>query len=246
MILDLITMQGNSEWTPAQLFLNGEVGFWLDSSDLSTLFQDSVGATPVTGSTQPVGLWKNKLVGQTMPFDIFQATSASRPQLEIASGKSAISWDAVDDELSFSPDPLLNSIDCSAGATMCLGFAHALPLTTDAIFVTGAGNEEISVRSDQDLNVALLGRQFRTTNSFSTTAMNTLILKGKVTTDAVTARLNGTATVDTLPSRSAIDLRNEKLPSQNNAFKASQFIFINRIITADEVALLEAFMTSKH
>ena len=38
------------------LFKNGEQGFWLDPSDLSTLFQDAAGTTPVTAVEQHVGL----------------------------------------------------------------------------------------------------------------------------------------------------------------------------------------------
>jgi hypothetical protein len=41
-------------WSPAFLFSAGEQGFWYDPSDLSTLFQDAAGSTPVTAVEQPV------------------------------------------------------------------------------------------------------------------------------------------------------------------------------------------------
>jgi len=47
-------------FSPASLFVNGEQGFWYDPSDLSTLFQDSAGTTPVTAVEQPVGLILDK------------------------------------------------------------------------------------------------------------------------------------------------------------------------------------------
>lgn len=65
MIIDLISMHQQQTapvvWTPAQLFQNGELGYWLDSSDYTTMFQDQAGTTPVTAAGQSVGLWKNKI-----------------------------------------------------------------------------------------------------------------------------------------------------------------------------------------
>jgi len=103
MIFDLIAgtnaVGGAAVWTPADLFKNGEEGFWLDSSDYSTMFQLSGGTTPVTGAGQPVGLWKNKIVGQSQTFDVLQATAAARPATITNSGKPCIRWDGVDDRL---------------------------------------------------------------------------------------------------------------------------------------------------
>ncbi|MEN6608602.1 MAG: hypothetical protein ABFD60_15255 [Bryobacteraceae bacterium] len=47
-------------FSPAELFANGEQGAWYDPSDLTTLFQDSAGTTPVTAVEQPVGLMLDK------------------------------------------------------------------------------------------------------------------------------------------------------------------------------------------
>ena len=38
-------------------------GCWLDASDLSTMYQDATGTTPVTAMEQPVGLWLDKSQG---------------------------------------------------------------------------------------------------------------------------------------------------------------------------------------
>lgn len=45
------------------LFANGEEGAWFDSFDFSTLYQDSLGTTPVTAVEQPVGLMLDKKFG---------------------------------------------------------------------------------------------------------------------------------------------------------------------------------------
>ena len=48
---------------PASLFANGEQGAFYDPSDLSTLFQDDAGTTPVTEPGQTVGLMLDKSQG---------------------------------------------------------------------------------------------------------------------------------------------------------------------------------------
>ena len=42
--------------SPLQLFQNGVNGVWFDNSNMSTLYQDAAGTTPVTALEQPVGL----------------------------------------------------------------------------------------------------------------------------------------------------------------------------------------------
>ena len=51
-------------WNPTTaLFANGEVGVFYDCSDLTTMYQDSAGTTPVTAVEQPVGLILDKSKG---------------------------------------------------------------------------------------------------------------------------------------------------------------------------------------
>lgn len=65
--------------TPLPLFANGEQGAWYDPSDMSTLFQDAEGTTPVTALGQPVGRMLDK---SGRGNHITQATAAARPTLE--------------------------------------------------------------------------------------------------------------------------------------------------------------------
>jgi len=50
-------------FSPLSLFAGGAEGAWFDPSDLTTLFQDAAGTTPVTTSGQPVGLMFDKSKG---------------------------------------------------------------------------------------------------------------------------------------------------------------------------------------
>lgn len=63
-----------SLFSPLSLFANGEQGAWYDPSDLTTLFQDSAGITPVTAFEQPVGLMLDK---RNTPYSVtFNGTSS--------------------------------------------------------------------------------------------------------------------------------------------------------------------------
>lgn len=72
-----------TSFAPGLLFLGGEQGAWYDPSDLSTLFQDAAGTTPVTATGQPVRLMLDKS-GRgnhaTAPSD------AARPVLQADAG----------------------------------------------------------------------------------------------------------------------------------------------------------------
>ena len=52
-----------AQWLPSGLFTTGVNGAWYDPSDLTTLYQDAAGATPVTAVGQPVGLMLDKSKG---------------------------------------------------------------------------------------------------------------------------------------------------------------------------------------
>lgn len=62
--------------SPASLFANGEQGVWYDPSDISTLFQDNAGTTPVTTPGQQVGKMLDK---SGRGNHATQSTSTQRP-----------------------------------------------------------------------------------------------------------------------------------------------------------------------
>lgn len=84
-----------SAWSPADL---PSLGAWYDPSDLSTMFQDAAGTTPVTAAGQPVGLILDK---SGNGHHASQSTSTARPLFQIdGSGKHYLAFDGVDDYLS--------------------------------------------------------------------------------------------------------------------------------------------------
>jgi len=90
-----VTVTGGYSSSPSALFAGGTEGVWYGPSDLSTLFQDSAGTTPVTASGQPVGLTLDKSGNDNHAT---QATAAARPTYQ--TGPARATLDKVDDRLS--------------------------------------------------------------------------------------------------------------------------------------------------
>jgi hypothetical protein len=86
---------GAVPFTPASLFAGGIAGAWYGPSDLSTLFQDSAGTTPVTTAGQPVGLM---LDNSGNGNHAAQATAARRLTYQTSPARATL--DKVDDRLS--------------------------------------------------------------------------------------------------------------------------------------------------
>lgn len=90
-----------------KLFSNGEQGFYYDPNDLSTMYQDAAGTTPVTAAGQPVGLMLDK---SGCNNHARQTVSASRPILQrnATTGAYYLAFDGTDDFL------VTNNIDFTA------------------------------------------------------------------------------------------------------------------------------------
>lgn len=88
---------GAASFSPSSLFAASEEGIWLDPSDLSTMFQDSAGTTPVTADGQPVGLILDK---SGRGNHASQATAAARPLYKTDGTYHWLQFDGVDDSLS--------------------------------------------------------------------------------------------------------------------------------------------------
>ena len=74
--IGLNLVRGGGSASPASLFAASEPGVWYDPSDLTTLYQDNLGATPVTAAGQTVGRILDK---SGRGNHATQATSTQRP-----------------------------------------------------------------------------------------------------------------------------------------------------------------------
>ncbi len=97
----------SSSFSPASLFASGEQGAWYDPSDLTTMFQDRAGTTPVTADGQTVGLILDK---SGRGNNAIAPNDSARPLYKTSGGLHWLQFDGVDDGL------LTASIDKSAWA----------------------------------------------------------------------------------------------------------------------------------
>lgn len=81
-------------FNPLTLFAAGEQGAWYDPSDITTLFQDTAGTTPVAAAGQSVGLMLDK---SGRGNHATQANVAQRPLYQV--NPTRLTIDRVDDRL---------------------------------------------------------------------------------------------------------------------------------------------------
>ena len=79
--LAISRIMGGGAWSPFSLFAAGEQGAWYDPSDLTTLFQDAAGTTPVTAVEQRVGLMLDKSGRGNHAFQATTTPNDKRPIL---------------------------------------------------------------------------------------------------------------------------------------------------------------------
>ena len=88
---------GGVSFSPLSLFAASEPGLWYDFGDISTLFQDTAGTTPVTAAGQSVARINDK---SGRGNHATQSTSLSRPTYQLDSnGRGYPSFDGSDDFL---------------------------------------------------------------------------------------------------------------------------------------------------
>jgi hypothetical protein len=84
-----------AKFSPSSLFSFGEAGVWFDPSDIKTLFQDTLGVTPVTAAGQSIGKILDK---SGRGNHATQNTLTQRPLYQIDSnGKPYLYFDGIDD-----------------------------------------------------------------------------------------------------------------------------------------------------
>ena len=99
----------------AGMFGSGEQGVWYDPSDLSTMYQDAYGTTPVTAVGQPVGLILDKskrVIFKITKADLldnakwtgYNSVSGNRPTaVQLADGTVRITRNSTDTYVAFAP-----------------------------------------------------------------------------------------------------------------------------------------------
>lgn len=242
-------------FAPESLFAAGEQGALYDSSDFSTMFQDSAGTTPVTAVGQPVGLLKDK---SGRGNHASQATSTKRPLLQVdGAGKYYLQFDGVDDFL------ITGAINFTATSKMTAFMGVSVVNGLYRLFTTTTvGGSFGSYTSSTDLVTSIRGNTggFKTeTNTFSApltsksivvAAADMVAATGATTT---TLRVNGVSLTPTTPASGPTDggtfnttpivFGGDGSTPCNGKFYA--FAMRGALTSAPDVAEMEAWVNSK-
>ena len=244
MIFDLIAGMnaggGASTWTPAELFQNGERGYWFDGSDYTTMSQSRSDAVAVTGAGQPIGQWHNKIVGQAT-FNFVAANDSRRPLTKDASGKLSVAYDGVDDQL-ITPDTGL-----VVGGAMSLFIGEKLGVIGDNLNLISSLSGttiEIANNSNRTVKGSAFNRTVTSSALTSTTLANTIGLMGGSSLPT-TLRVNGTQSTGSNGTAGSVGSSFAMVGDAALVCDVSQVVFINRALTTEEITLLEAFIGSK-
>jgi hypothetical protein len=137
------------------LFAASEPGIWLDPSDLTTLFQDTAGTTPVTAAGQTVARINDKSGNN---FHATQATAAARPTYQVdGNGRGYLAFDGVDDFL-VTPTitPGIDKAQVFAGVRKLSDAAAAILVELSSTTASNAGSFYLSAPNSTTQEFAFL------------------------------------------------------------------------------------------
>jgi hypothetical protein len=240
----------------AVLFGAGEQGGWYDPSDISTLFQDTAGTTPVTAAGQTVARINDK---SGRGNHLTQTTAASRAQYQIdALGLPFLLFDGTDDWFvspTITPGidkaqvfaGVLKQSDALRGAMLGMSIAPNANNGTIELFAPG-------VDATPDYRFISRGTANATALSGTVAAPATNVLTGiaDISADVSTIRVNGVATTSSTDQGTgnflAYPIYIGRRGGTSLAFNGRMYQLIVRFganLDASTIAATEAFVNSK-
>jgi hypothetical protein len=235
-------------FSPASLFAGGAEGAWFDPSDLSTLFQDNAGTTPVTASGQSVGKMLDKSGNGNHAT---QATPSKRPIYTTGGGLSWLAFDGADDVMATADIDFTgtNKSSVFAGVRKIAGsgFRVIAELSDNSNNVNGA------FRVDELYGCASRGTVLR--NIFTATTppdSSILTMLADIGAPILTFRINGSVFQTNTSSQGTGNYGNHVLnigARANNLFRSTAsnygLIVVGKTMSSAEIASTEAYMAAK-
>ena len=246
---------------PASLFAGGTEGAWYDPSDLSTLFQDSAGTTPVAASGQPVGLMLDKSGNGNHAV---QTTSSKRPIYTEGSGLAWLAFDGVDDAMVTGAIDFTGTDKVSVFSGVrklddsSFGILYELSSNTNSSNgslwaspgYSGRGSDSGAFWSASGKGTALQNATTSETFSAPQTVVQTHLVD--ISGDTITLRINGTQEAQTSDDLGTGNFGSYPLfiGARNQSslyFKGNLYglIIPGKAALADEIASTEAYMAAK-
>lgn len=205
-----------AEYSPAGLFAAGEQGAWYDPSDMSTMFQDAAGTTPVTAVEQPVGLILDKSQGLVLGAEVVANGTFDSGAAGWSAGANAASVSASAGRLtvvsvSAGFGRAITTISLTAGRTYKV--EAEVTSTNCSSFLVGIAN---NAQGTGDASVLILNAVGKKTAYFVAASTGYLTLRnndstpsGSTTWESVSVRelLGNHATQTTATSRPVLSAR---------------------------------------
>ena len=242
-----ITHLRNGAFTPSAL---PGLSAWYDPSDLSTLFQDAEGTTPVTAAGQSLGMVRDKSGNARHAT---QATAAARPTWQTG----LASFDGVDDFL-VTPTVTWGSDE----VTLVVGLRKlsdaALGIVCDLGANPSSGNGSFGLLVPQTTTYGV-GWQSRGTSLAGALSANprapatfVATATGKIASDTATIRVNGAQVASSAADQGTGNYTDAALYLGMRAGTGGPFnghiygmALYNRVLSAGELAQAEAWMAAK-
>lgn len=181
-----VPLEERFNFNPLTYFLySGIDGAWFDPSDMSTMFQDAAGTTPVTALEQPVGLWLDKSQGLELGPELVTNGDFSN---------GTTGWLPT----SANPNPVLSTANEELIVTTGgISGAYQLQSTiTDKVYkltaeIRNTSGEDVRIRAVNSTYAGvILAESLVVTSSSKTTV--TVVFKAASNTTAVYLRCGGT------------------------------------------------------
>lgn len=235
-------------FSPLSLFSNGEQGALYEPWDLTTLYQDSAGTTPVTADGDPVGLMLDKSGNGNHAT---QSVAASRPVYRTDGTLHWLVADGVDDYLVI---PV-----AAQGSASDNNFAAAATVTTAGFYLFGCFADdgfmllpgETGCRAIVDVNGAKIAGASTGLYSSGTTLVASAqsdISGGIIDLNLSTGYYNSapfTAGVKSIPVSMALFHRGDQSTSSNFSGKFFGGLMVSRLASEQERGQCEQYLAQK-
>jgi len=183
---------GGGGFSPASLFASSEAGDWFDPSDLSKMWQDTAGTTPVTTDSQTVA----RIDGQQGVVSLRQADAAKRPQYKTSGGLHWLRFDGTDDNLISSANLAFSGTDASTVAAAVTKRNTSTEGDIIAYGYLGPDNGTFGIGAGTANNYGAVSRGTAlvfggTASIFTSPITNVVLQNAEVTSPVLNLRVNG-------------------------------------------------------
>ena len=192
---------------------------------------------PTGGPGDLVALWKNK-INLASPYKVSQLTSGSCPVWQT----TTVNYDGAGDTLSKTALTLASN----SGMTLAVGAAVKVASVSNVRFISFSAGDSVLFTTPNGVTANFNGRGFNGTIPLSLVQPNTIIVTSQANLVPITIRMDGVEQTDSAAGTAGLAF--DQIVLLEGAAKQaniSQVVFVNRVLSAQEIAQLEAYIGSK-